>query len=49
MEDREEINSFFEHEMPGPDTRALFNEAKRLKMGFYLRGTGGRESAAAPL
>src|SRR5438128_887453 len=36
MEDREEIDSFFEHEMPGPDTGALFNEAKRLKMGFYL-------------
>ena len=36
MEDREEIDSFFEHEMPGPDTRALFDEAQRLRMGFYL-------------
>jgi predicted amidohydrolase len=36
MEDREEIDSFFEHQMPGPDTRALFDEAQRLKMGFYL-------------
>jgi N-carbamoyl-D-amino-acid hydrolase len=36
MKDHKEIDSFFEHEMPGPDTRALFDEAQRLKMGFYL-------------
>jgi N-carbamoyl-D-amino-acid hydrolase len=36
MEDQEEIDSFFEHEMPSRDTLALFEEAKRCTMGFYL-------------
>jgi len=36
MEDQEEIDSFFEHEMPSRDTLALFEEAKRCRMGFYL-------------
>jgi predicted amidohydrolase len=36
MEDQEEIDSFFEHEMPSPETMPLFEEAKRCRMGFYL-------------
>jgi len=36
MEDQAEIDSFFEREMPGPETRALFEEAARLGIGFYL-------------
>jgi N-carbamoyl-D-amino-acid hydrolase len=31
-----EVDAWFEHEMPGPETQALFDEAKRLAMGFYL-------------
>ncbi|MFN4278038.1 MAG: N-carbamoyl-D-amino-acid hydrolase [Ferrovibrio sp.] len=36
MTDAAEIDSFFEHRMPGPDTQALFDEAKRLGLGFSL-------------
>jgi N-carbamoyl-D-amino-acid hydrolase len=36
MEDQSEIDTFFEREMPGPETRALFEEARRLGIGFYL-------------
>ncbi|MCZ6729573.1 MAG: N-carbamoyl-D-amino-acid hydrolase [SAR324 cluster bacterium] len=36
LEDQEEVDSFFEVDMPGPHTQALFDEARRLKMGFYL-------------
>ena len=36
MTDQAEINSFFEHEMPSNETAPLFNEAKRLAMGFCL-------------
>jgi predicted amidohydrolase len=36
MTDQEEIDGFFETEMPGPDTRRLFDEAARLQVGFYL-------------
>jgi len=36
MEDQEEIDSFFEHEMPSHDTLPLFEEARRCRMGFYL-------------
>ena len=31
-----EVDAWFEHEMPGPETQALFDEARRLAMGFYL-------------
>ena len=31
-----EIDSFFEREMPGPDTAPLFEEAKKLGIGFYI-------------
>jgi N-carbamoyl-D-amino-acid hydrolase len=36
MTDDAEIDSFFEREMPGPDTKPLFDEAARLGIGFYL-------------
>ncbi len=36
MEDQAKIDSFFEREMPGPDTQPLFAEAKRLRLAFYL-------------
>jgi predicted amidohydrolase len=32
----EELLAFFERDMPGPDTQALFDEAKRLGVGFHL-------------
>lgn len=34
MEDPAEIESFFEREMPGSAVQPLFDEAKRLEMGF---------------
>jgi N-carbamoyl-D-amino-acid hydrolase len=36
MPDQAEIDTFFEAEMPGPDTQPLFDDAKRLGIGFYL-------------
>ena len=33
-EDRAEMDRFFEIEMPGPETQPLFDEAKRLGIGF---------------
>lgn len=36
MEDQAEIDVFFETEMPGPDTRPLFEAAIDLGIGFYL-------------
>ena len=36
MDDQTRIDSFFEREMPGPDTQPLFDEAKRLGLAFYL-------------
>jgi len=36
MEDQAEIDGFFEREMPGPETRPLFDEARRLGLGFGL-------------
>jgi predicted amidohydrolase len=32
----EELLSFFETEMPGPDTKRLFEEAATLRVGFHL-------------
>lgn len=31
-----EVDAWFEREMPGPETQILFDEARRLEMGFYL-------------
>lgn len=36
LEDEAEIDAFYESEMPGPETRPLFEEAARLGIGFTL-------------
>src|SRR5690348_17333483 len=36
MTDQAEIDAFFEREMPGPETRPLFDLARDLGVGFYL-------------
>ncbi len=36
IEDEAELDAYYETEMPGPETRALFDEAKRLGLGFCL-------------
>lgn len=36
FEDQTKINSFFEREMPSPDTAPLFDEARKLGIGFHL-------------
>lgn len=36
FEDQTEIDGFFEREMPGPETRPLFDLAVELEIGFYL-------------
>jgi predicted amidohydrolase len=36
MEDPAEVDNFFERDMPSAATHALFEEAARLKIGFYL-------------
>ena len=35
-DDPDELDSFYETEMPGPHTKALFDEAARLRIGFCL-------------
>ncbi len=36
IEDEAELDSFYETEMPGPETAPLFEESRRLGIGFYL-------------
>jgi len=36
LTDPAEIDSFYEREMPGPETRPLFDEARKLGIGFHL-------------
>jgi N-carbamoyl-D-amino-acid hydrolase len=36
LTDRKEIDSFYEREMPGKETTPLFDEARKLGMGFHL-------------
>jgi predicted amidohydrolase len=36
FEKQEDIDAFFEREMPGPETQRLFEAARRLGLGFYL-------------
>ena len=36
MEDQTEIDAFFEREMPGPETRPLWDEAARLGLAFCI-------------
>lgn len=35
-EDRGDMHSFFETEMPGPEVKPLFDRAAELRIGFYL-------------
>src|SRR5436190_3084671 len=36
IDDEAELDSWFEREMPGPETQPLFDEAARLGIGFHL-------------
>lgn len=36
MEDQDEIDGFFEREMPGPATQPLFDLTREIGLGFYL-------------
>ena len=36
IEDEAELDSYYEAEMPGPETQPLFDEAARLGIGFYI-------------
>ncbi|MDB5524328.1 MAG: N-carbamoyl-D-amino-acid hydrolase [Rhizobium sp.] len=36
LQDEDEIDAFYEREMPGPETRILFEEAAKLGIGFSL-------------
>jgi predicted amidohydrolase len=36
LEDQREIDAFYERQMPGPQTTALYDAARRLKIGFAL-------------
>ena len=36
IEDEAELDAYYETSMPNPATQALFDEAKRLEIGFYL-------------
>jgi predicted amidohydrolase len=36
IEDEDEIDAYFEREMPGPNSQPLFDEAARLGIGFHL-------------
>ncbi len=45
LDDETEIRSFYEDRMPGPETQPLFDEAKRLGLGFCL-GYAELEKAA---
>ncbi len=36
IDDDAELDGYYETEMPGPDTKVLFDEARRLRVGFQL-------------
>src|SRR5262249_18295564 len=36
IDDEAELDAWFERELPGPTTQILFDEARRLGIGFYL-------------
>lgn len=48
MEDPREIETYFEREMPGPVTQPLFDEARRLDVGFYLGYAELTEAGGTP-
>ena len=47
FESQAEIDRFFEREMPGPETRPLFERARELGVGFYLGYAELTEEAGA--
>ena len=51
MDDQNEVDKYFENQMPSPETLPLFELARAKGIGFYLgyaeRTRGGRQ--AAPL
>jgi N-carbamoyl-D-amino-acid hydrolase len=47
MTEESEIDRYFEREMPGPETRPLFEIAKNLGVGFYLGYAELSEEAGA--
>ena len=51
IENEEELNGFYEREMPNEETRPLFEEAARLQIGFHLgvRGTDRGKREIPPL
>lgn len=36
IDDQDEVEAYYETEMPGPETKRLFDEARRLGIGFVL-------------
>src|SRR6201981_1858043 len=48
MTDQSEIDGFFEREMPGAETRPLFDLAKELGVGFYLGYAGLTQEKGEP-
>jgi predicted amidohydrolase len=36
FDDEADVDRFFEADMPGPETQALFDEARRRRLGFYI-------------
>ena len=36
VDDLDKVKHFYEKEMPGPETRPLFEEAAKLQIGFYM-------------
>ncbi len=48
IEDQREVDSFFERDMPGPETQPLFDAAARLGIGFHLGYAELCEDATGP-
>ncbi len=48
IEDQREVDSFFERDMPGPETQPLFDAAARLEIGFHLGYAELCEDATGP-
>jgi hypothetical protein len=47
VREQREIDAFFEAEMPGPETKPLFDEARRLGLAFCLSYAEITEEAGA--
>jgi predicted amidohydrolase len=48
MEDQAEVDRFFERSMPSPETQPLFDEARKLGIGFYVGYAELTEEAGRP-